>query len=117
MVATLERVCARIGVPKVTRVGQGSEFISQNMYLWAYRHGVVLDALIGNTHPAVFNRHGKPMDNVYIEEFNARLRAECPNAHSFLNLADAVEKLEAWLRDHNEERLTARSETRSRLHS
>jgi DNA-binding CsgD family transcriptional regulator len=34
-----------------------------------------------------------------------RLRAECLNAHWFLTLADAAEKLEARRRYHNEERL------------
>jgi putative transposase len=94
VVATLERVCATVGLPKVIRVDQGSEFISRDMDLWAYRHGVVLD----------FSRPGKPTDNAYIEALNARLRAECLNAHWFLSLADAAEKLEAWRRDYNEER-------------
>jgi putative transposase len=94
VVATLERVCARIGKPKVIRVDQGSEFVSRDMDLWAYRHGVTLD----------FSRPGKPTDNAYIEAFNARLRAECLNAHWFISLADAAEKLEAWRRDYNEER-------------
>ena len=94
VVATLERVCARIGYPKTIRVDQGSEFISRDMDLWAYRYGVTLD----------FSRPGKPTDNAFIEAFNARLRAECLNAHWFLSLADAAEKLEAWRRDDNEQR-------------
>jgi transposase InsO family protein len=28
-----------------------------------------------------FSRSGKPTDNVYIESFNGRLRAECLNQH------------------------------------
>lgn len=47
---------------------------------------------------------GKPTANDYIEAFNARLRAKCLNAHWFLNLADAAEKLEAWRRDYSEPR-------------
>ncbi|ORE91080.1 integrase catalytic subunit [Stappia sp. 22II-S9-Z10] len=100
VVATLERVCAAIGTPKVIRVDQGTEFVSRDMDLWAYRRGVTLD----------FSRPVKPTDNAYIEAFNARLRAECPNAHWFLSLADAAETLEAWRRDCNE----GRSGTRSR---
>ena len=83
VVATLDRVCDRIGYPKTIRVDQGSEFISRDMDLWAYRHGVTLD----------FSRPGKPTDNAFIEAFNGRLRAECLNAHWFLSLADAAEKL------------------------
>ncbi len=43
VVATLERVCGRIGYPKIIRVDQGSEFISRDMDLWAYQRGVILD--------------------------------------------------------------------------
>jgi putative transposase len=94
VVATLDRVCRRIGYPKTIRVDQGSEFISRDLDLWAYRNGVTLD----------FSRPGKPTDNAFIEAFNGRFRAECLNAHWFLSLADAAEKLEAWRRDYNEER-------------
>lgn len=39
-------------------------------------------------------RGGKLTDNAFIESFNGRFRAECLNAHWFLSLADAQEKLE-----------------------
>jgi putative transposase len=47
---------------------------------------------------------GKPTDNAFIEAFNGRFRAECLNAHWFMTLADAREKLEAWRKYYNEER-------------
>jgi putative transposase len=47
---------------------------------------------------------GKPTDNAFAEAFNSRVRAECMNAHWFLTLADAREKLEAWRRYYNEDR-------------
>lgn len=94
VVATLERTCSRIGYPKTIRVDRGSEFISRDMKLWAYQRGVTLD----------FSRPGKPTDNTFIELFNARLRAECFNAHWFMSLADATEKLEVWRREYNEQR-------------
>lgn len=90
VVQTLEDVCRQMGYPKTIRVDQGSEFISRNMDLWAYLHGVTLD----------FSRPGKPTDNAFIEAFNGRLRAECLNTHWFLSLADAREKLEDWRRDY-----------------
>lgn len=43
-------------------------------------------------------------DNAFIEAFNGRFRAVCLNAHWFLSLADAVEKLEDWRKDYNEQR-------------
>lgn len=51
-----------------------------------------------------FSRPGKPTDNAFIEAFTGRLRAECLNAHWFMTLADAREKLECWRRDYNEVR-------------
>jgi putative transposase len=94
VVATLEQVCARTGCPGTIRVDQGSEFISRDLDLWAYAHGVTLD----------FSRPGKPTDNAFIEAFNSKLRAECLNAHWFMSLADAQEKLEHWRRYYNEDR-------------
>jgi len=94
VVVTLDRVCAEIGYPSAIRVDQGSEFVSRDLDLWAYQHDVTLD----------FSRPGKPTDNAFIESFNGRLRAECLNAHWFLTLADARQKLENWRRDYNEAR-------------
>jgi hypothetical protein len=43
-------------------------------------------------------------DNAFIESFNGKFRAECLNAHWFLSLADAKEKLETYRRYYNEVR-------------
>ena len=43
-------------------------------------------------------------DNAFIESFNGTFRAECLNAHWFLSLADAKEKLETYRRYYNEVR-------------
>ena len=92
VVRTLDETCKHIGYPKAIRVDQGSEFISRDLDLWAYQHDVTLD----------FSRPGKPTDNAFIESFNGKFRAECLNAHWFLTLDDAREKLEAWRSDYNE---------------
>ena len=94
MVEVLERVGKQVGFPSTIRVDQGTEFVSRDMDLWAYQRGVTLD----------FSRPGKPTDNAFIEAFNGRFRAECLNAHWFLSLADAQEKLEDWRKYYNEER-------------
>lgn len=94
VVTTLEKVCAQVGYPRTIRVDQGSEFVSRDLDLWAYARGVTLD----------FSRPGKPTDNAFIEAFNGRFRSECLNTHWFLTLADAAEKMEAWLRYYNEDR-------------
>ena len=84
----------QVGFPAAIRVDQGTEFVSRDLDLWAYQRGVTLD----------FSRPGKPTDNAFIEAFNGRFRAECLNAHWFLSLADAREKMEDWRRYYNEER-------------
>ncbi len=94
VVEILEGVCKQVGFPAAIRVDQGTEFVSRDLDLWAYRRGVTLD----------FSRPGKPTDNAFIEAFNGRFRAECLNAHWFLSLADAKEKVEDWRRYYNEER-------------
>lgn len=94
VVQTLERVCTKAGYPSTIRVDQGSEFISRDLDLWAYTNGVTLD----------FSRPGKPTDNAFIEAFNGRFRAECLNAHWFMSLEDAREKLEDWRKYYNEVR-------------
>ena len=69
----------------------------------ARKHGRLgSDALKGVT--LDFSRPGKPTDNAFIEAFNGRFRAECLNAHWFLTLADAREKLEDWRKYYNEDR-------------
>ncbi len=100
VVATLDRVCGQTGYPKTIRVDQGSEFVSRDMDLWAYQRGVTLD-FSGQANPPI-----EPLSAIgpmtvaraFIEAFYGRFGAECLNAHWFLTLADAAEKLEAWRR-------------------
>lgn len=92
VVEVLEQVGAAHGFPASIRVDQGTEFVSRDLDLWAYQRGVTLD----------FSRPGKPTDNAFIESFNGKFRAECLNAHWFMSLPDAQEKVEAWRREYNE---------------
>jgi putative transposase len=94
VVATLERVARLHGRPKRIRVDNGPEFISKELDLWAYLHGVELD----------FSRPGKPTDNAFAESFNGKFRAECLNAYWFLSLDDARSKCDAWRTEYNEDR-------------
>lgn len=94
VVRTLDEACSEVGFPKTIRVDQGTEFVSRDLDLWAYQRGVTLD----------FSRPGKPTDNAFIEAFNGKFRQECLNAHWFMSLADAREKMETWRRFYNEDR-------------
>jgi putative transposase len=72
--------------PRLSEVDPGTEFVSRNLDLYAYAHGVTAD----------FSLPRKPTDIAFIETFNGHFRAECLIAHWFLTGADAAEKLEAW---------------------
>ena len=47
---------------------------------------------------------GKPIQNAFVEVFNARFRDECLNEHWFTGLPDARQTIETWRRDYNQVR-------------
>jgi putative transposase len=94
VVTTLERITREYVFPKRIKVDNGPEFISKDLYRWAYWNHVELD----------FSRPGRPSDNALVEAFNSRFRQECLNQHWFLSLEDARTKLCAWQHDYNSER-------------
>ena len=63
----LDRVALTYGLPEVIRVDNGPEFTSKALDKWAYDNVVHLD----------FIRPGKPVENAFIESFNAGFRKEC----------------------------------------
>jgi putative transposase len=83
--------CNRGLTPMRIQTDNGSEFISKEMDRWAYENKVIMD----------YSRPGKPTDNPFVESFNGSFRDECLNAHWFLSLEDAVEKIEAWRQEYN----------------
>ena len=91
VVETLEAAVDQYCKPSRICVDNGPEFVSRDLDLWAYAKGVELD----------FSRPGKPTDNAFIEAFNSRFRQECLNQHWFLDLDDAMEKIERWRVDYN----------------
>ena len=82
------------GLPVVIQADNGPELRGQVLDQWAYDHGVHLQ----------FIERGKPIQNAYIESFNARLREECLNEHVFVSLTDARRKIEQWRIAYNRER-------------
>lgn len=92
VVSVLDRLKMDEGIiPKRIQTDNGSEFISKDMDRWAYENGVTMD----------YSRPGTPTDNPFIESFNGSFRDECLNAHWFLSLSDAVQKVEAWRMEYN----------------
>jgi putative transposase len=95
VVKELERIeRERKIVFKRIQTDHGSEFESKEMDRWAYENKVIMD----------YSRPGKPTDNPFVESFNGSFRDECLNAHWFLSLEDAREKIEAWRKEYNQYR-------------
>ncbi len=90
----LDRLKQERGLPRQIRTDNGPEFISKAVEQWAYDNGVEWH----------FIEPGKPIENAYVESFNARFRDECLNENWFIDLADARRKIEAWRQDYNRRR-------------
>jgi putative transposase len=90
----LDRLKIERGLPLQIRSDNGPEFISKAVEQWAYDNDV-------DWH---FIEPGKPIENAYIESFNARFRDECLNEHWFTSLADARQKIKEWRKDYNQRR-------------
>lgn len=69
VVESLSEAAKTYGMPMHIRCSNDGQSIAREANLWAYANGVV----------AAYIRRGKTTDNAYIEAFNARFRAECPN--------------------------------------
>jgi putative transposase len=90
----LDRLKIERGLPLQIRSDNGPEFVSKAVEQWAYENGV-------DWH---FIEPGKPIENAYIESFNARFRDECLNENWFTSLPDARQKIEEWRKDYNQRR-------------
>jgi putative transposase len=94
VVRVLEQVKQRRGLPRQIRSDNGPEFVSRAVDQWAYEQGLQWHTI----------QPGRPMENGYIESFNARFRDECLNENWFTDLPDARISIEQWRRDYNERR-------------
>ncbi len=95
VVTALNELQYHLGIiPQRIQTDNGSEFTGKEMDQWAYENKVTMD----------YSRPGKPTDNPFIKSFNGSFRDECLNAHWFLSLDNATEKIEAWRVDYNEYR-------------
>lgn len=92
VVRVLDRLKETRGLPKVIVVDNGPEFSGRVLDDWAWRNGVKLH----------FIDPGKPVQNPYIESFNATFRKDCLNQNWFYTLEEAREEIEKWRRDYNE---------------
>lgn len=93
VIDVLRRVVLTRAKPRRITCDNGSEFCAVPMDQWAYHNDVQLN----------YSRPGKPVDNCYIESFNALVRRELLNASYFESLDDAQRAATEWQQDYNTE--------------
>lgn len=94
LIRVLERLKESRGLPRIIRVDNGPEFISQKLDYWCKDNKVIL----------AFIQPGKPTQNAFIERLNGSIRKELLNAYVFKSLSEVREKAEEWMHDYNNER-------------
>lgn len=91
----LSAAIARRGTkPQMIVSDHGTEFTSNAMLQWSEETRIAWH----------FIAPGKPMQNGFVESFNGRMRDELLNESLFRGLADARERIAAWVADYNEQR-------------
>lgn len=79
------------GTPEYIRSDNGPEFVAQAVQEWLAQRQC-------NT---IYITPGSPWENPYIESFIGKLRAECLDRYSFVNVQEAREILENWRHEYN----------------
>ena len=94
----LDEVGRQRGYPAAIVCDNGTEFTSIAMDKWSYRTKTDLK----------FIQPGKPIQNAFIESFNAIFRNECLNRYWFNDINEARRIIETWRQEYNRERTQKR---------
>jgi len=91
VIRALEQLKQYRGLPKMIRVDNGPELISDRLDVWCKDNDVQL----------IFIQPGKPTQNAFNERLNGSLRKEILNAYVFRTLSEVRELTEKWRADYN----------------
>jgi putative transposase len=94
VVRALDEIVHARGAPKIIRMDNGPEFISNALAQWAHAHQITLQ----------FIEPGSPTQNAYIERFNKTYRTEILDAYVFDTLDELREVTETWRTKYNTKR-------------
>lgn len=87
----LDNIAALKGYPKIIRVDNGPENISNHFQHWAKQHDITVQYI----------EPGKPAQNAYIERFNRSYREEILDMYLFKNIQELQELTNQWLTHYN----------------
>ena len=87
MTRWLANIAALKGYPKIIRVDNGPENISNHFQRWAKQHYIMVQYI----------EPGKPAQNAYIERFNRSYREEILDRYLFKNIQEVQELTNQWL--------------------
>jgi putative transposase len=91
LIRVLEYLKDLRGLPKMIRVDNGPEFISNKLDVWCKDNKIDL----------MFIQPGKPMQNGYVERCNGNIRRELLNAYVFKTINEVRIKSEEYMHDYN----------------
>lgn len=94
VIAVLEELFARNGMPEYLRSDNGPEFIAKDLK----------SQLASRNVRPYYIAPGSPWQNAYVESFNGKLREECLNLEIFASLLEAQVIIESWRVYYNEAR-------------
>jgi len=90
VIRVLEQLKTMRVLPRMLRVDNGPELVSNKLGQWCRRHDIEL----------IFIEPGKPTQNTYIERFNRTLRGEVLNAYAFNTLREVRERIKVFIVDY-----------------
>jgi putative transposase len=94
VIRTLQRLIEMRTKPKVIRVDNGPEFISDKLQQWCDDQQIRLQ----------FIQPGKPVQNAFVERNNGSLRKELLDAYLFFSLPEVRQMAKEWQHDYNYQR-------------
>lgn len=94
VVALLEQLFAKHGVPRGIRSDNGREFIAASVVSWLQERNV----------EPIFVEKASPQQNAFIERFNGTMRDEVLHGEEFETLLEARVVITSWLEVYNRQR-------------
>lgn len=91
VIAFLELLIEKYGLPKFIRSDNGPEFTSKQFQLWMHYRKITWSKI----------EKGKPQQNCFIERFNRTMREEFLDAHLFFTIEQANELAEYYREEYN----------------